>query len=113
MIAHMGEVFTAVTGRFVKLTPFTIRMLIIHRYATHSDRCSSQVHLTQSPTEDSRTSWTGRRYFDISAAREDLGYSPIIGFEEGWKDVVAAQCAKRGVYSGGSWAIFEQKQKTS
>eukprot|EP01043_Picozoa_sp_COSAG02_P044278 COSAG02_NODE_3940_length_6009_cov_3.580880_7_plen_38_part_00 len=37
MIAHLGEVFTAVTGRFVKLTPFTIRMLIIHRYATHSE----------------------------------------------------------------------------
>jgi nucleoside-diphosphate-sugar epimerase len=62
---------------------------------------------------ESHVLWTGRRYFDISAAREDLGYRPIIRFEDGWKDVVAAQCAKRGVYSGGSWAVFEQKQKKS
>eukprot|EP01045_Picozoa_sp_COSAG04_P047988 COSAG04_NODE_18183_length_449_cov_0.648571_1_plen_122_part_01 len=26
-IAYLGEAFTALTGRFVKLTPFTIRML--------------------------------------------------------------------------------------
>lgn len=61
----------------------------------------------------SRRPWTERRYFDIGAARKDLGYSPIVGFEEGWKEVVAVQCAKRGVFNGGSWAIFEQKQKKS
>ena len=36
VIAHLGEVFTAITGRFVKLTPFTIRMLIIHRYVFYA-----------------------------------------------------------------------------
>ena len=36
VIAHLGEVFTAITARFVKLTPFTIRMLIIHRYVFYA-----------------------------------------------------------------------------
>jgi nucleoside-diphosphate-sugar epimerase len=46
--------------QFVKLTPFTIRMLSIHRY------------------------------FDVSAARMDLGYRPVVSFEEGWAATVAA-----------------------
>ena len=72
------------------------------------------MRLALGVTSESLSSWVALallRYFDISAARAELGYSPIIGFEQGWKDVVAAQCAQRGVFSGGGWAIFEQKQK--
>ena len=59
-LAYAGQLFTVCTGRFVKLTPFTIRMLIIHRY------------------------------FDIGAARRDLGYKPIVSFEQGWRETIEA-----------------------
>eukprot|EP01051_Picozoa_sp_SAG22_P031564 SAG22_NODE_12852_length_427_cov_0.786585_2_plen_73_part_01 len=55
----LGLVFTSLTGIFVKLSPFTIRMLTIHRY------------------------------FDIAKAREQLGYKPVVAFDEEWPKVVA------------------------
>ena len=42
----------------MKLTPFTVRML------------------------------TMNRWFDISNARKDLKYEPIIPFKQGWKDTL-------------------------
>lgn len=29
-----------------------------------------------------------RRYFDISRARSDLNYSPVVQFEEGWQQTI-------------------------
>ena len=42
----------------MKLNPFAVKMLIIHRY------------------------------FNISAAEKDLKYAPVIPFEEGWKQTI-------------------------
>lgn len=42
----------------LKLNPFAVKMLVIHRY------------------------------FDISAAKKDLKYEPIIPFEKGWNDTI-------------------------
>jgi nucleoside-diphosphate-sugar epimerase len=59
-IAYAGKLFTAITGRFVNITPFTIRMLIIDRY------------------------------FDIGKAKVLLGYKPLVSFNDpkGWKEAV-------------------------
>ena len=59
-IAYLGRVFTMLTGRFVNITPFTIRMLVIDRY------------------------------FDIGKAKSLLGYKPIISFYDpnGWRAAV-------------------------
>jgi len=59
-VAHIGVVYTWLTGRFVKLTPFTLRMLVINRT------------------------------FCTAKARHVLGYAPVISFEEGWAGTVAA-----------------------
>jgi len=42
----------------LKLNPFAVQMLVINRY------------------------------FDISAAKKDLEYEPLIGFESGWADTI-------------------------
>ena len=61
-IAYAGKIFTAVTGRFINITPFTIRMLVIDRY------------------------------FDIGKAKVLLGYAPLVSFDdpEGWRAAVTA-----------------------
>mmetsp|Transcript_42161 Transcript_42161/g.98880 ORF Transcript_42161/g.98880 Transcript_42161/m.98880 type:complete len:731 (-) Transcript_42161:77-2269(-) len=59
-VAHAGALYTRLTDRFVKLTPFTLRMLVINRTF-----CSAK-------------------------ARHVLGYAPVISFEEGWASTVAA-----------------------
>jgi len=58
VIAHLGAVFTALTGKMVKLTPFTLNMLVIHRY------------------------------FCVAKASQILGYQPIRHFDEGWAETV-------------------------
>jgi nucleoside-diphosphate-sugar epimerase len=60
LIAHLGSVYTQLTGRFVKLTPFTLRMLIINRT------------------------------FCTAKARHLLGYKPVISFEDGWAETLSA-----------------------
>lgn len=59
-IAYLGVVFTKFTGKFVKITPFSLRMIVINRH------------------------------FCIAKARNILGYRPVISFEEGWCQTVAA-----------------------
>ena len=61
-IAYLGSVFTRITGRFVNITPFTIRMLVIDRY------------------------------FDIGKASALLGYTPLVSFDDprGWRASVEA-----------------------
>ena len=61
-LAYAGRLFTAMTGRFVKITPFTIRMLVIDRY------------------------------FDIGKATSLLGYTPLVSFDDpnGWRAAVQA-----------------------
>ena len=31
---------------------------------------------------------TIHRWFDIESARRDLGYEPVVGFEEGWAQTI-------------------------
>ena len=57
-IAHFAAVLGALLGRQFRLNPFAARMLMIHRY------------------------------FDIEASKRDLGYEPLISFEQGWTDTV-------------------------
>eukprot|EP00747_Dinoflagellata_sp_TGD_P085894 gnl/TRDRNA2_/TRDRNA2_163056_c0_seq3.p1 gnl/TRDRNA2_/TRDRNA2_163056_c0~~gnl/TRDRNA2_/TRDRNA2_163056_c0_seq3.p1 ORF type:complete len:1033 (-),score=167.79 gnl/TRDRNA2_/TRDRNA2_163056_c0_seq3:140-3238(-) len=59
-IAYLGTIYTALSGKFVKLTPFTVRMLTIDRV------------------------------FCISKAQSVLGYSPVVRFEDGWAETVKA-----------------------
>ena len=52
-LAYLGAAFTALTGRFVKLTPFTIRMLTIHRYfdiakVTRAETRTNKKHMSLS-----------------------------------------------------------------
>jgi nucleoside-diphosphate-sugar epimerase len=54
-VAYLCKVFTMVTGIKTKLTPFTVRMLTIHRY------------------------------FDPTLSREHLQYEPLMKFEEAWQ----------------------------
>ena len=65
-MAYAGAAITALTGRFVKLTPFTLRMIVIDRY------------------------------FDVGKARALLGYTPQVNFydKEGWMAAVDAAVAK-------------------
>jgi nucleoside-diphosphate-sugar epimerase len=58
-IAMLLNVISKITGYRFRLTPFTVKMLTIHRW------------------------------FDISNAERDLGYKPIIKFEEGWKQTIS------------------------
>mmetsp|Transcript_58571 Transcript_58571/g.104156 ORF Transcript_58571/g.104156 Transcript_58571/m.104156 type:complete len:741 (-) Transcript_58571:88-2310(-) len=59
-VAYLGALYTKLTGRMVKLTPFTLRMLLINRT------------------------------FSTAKARHVLGYKPIISFEDGWAETIAA-----------------------
>jgi nucleoside-diphosphate-sugar epimerase len=62
----IGKVFSFITGTpehrvnyYLKLIPFSVKMLVINRY------------------------------FDISNAKRDLKYEPLIPFEQGWKQTIA------------------------
>lgn len=59
-VAYMGAAYTWLFGRFVKLTPFTLRMLLINRT------------------------------FSTAKARHILAYAPVVSFEDGWSETVAA-----------------------
>lgn len=54
-IAYLCKMFTFLTGKKTKLTPFTVRMMTIHRY------------------------------FSPVLAKQDLEYEPLYPFEESWK----------------------------
>ena len=65
VVMYFGIVFSWITGipkhvvNFkLKLNPFAVRMLLINRY------------------------------FDISAAKRDLHYEPVISFEDGWSQTI-------------------------
>lgn len=58
LLAYLGSIYSKLSGKFVKLTPFTVRMM------------------------------TMNRYFNITKIKKELGYKPLIQFEDGWKDVV-------------------------
>ena len=66
LVAYAGALFTALTGRMVKLTPFTLNMLVIHRY------------------------------FCIQKAEQLLQYRPLVSFDEGWGATVEAVKARMG-----------------
>ena len=57
-VAAVCSMITMVTGKHFKLKYFTIKMLVIHRY------------------------------FDITNAKTDLKYKPLISFEDGWKSTI-------------------------
>mmetsp|Transcript_15238 Transcript_15238/g.21412 ORF Transcript_15238/g.21412 Transcript_15238/m.21412 type:complete len:369 (+) Transcript_15238:154-1260(+) len=57
-LAYMSETFTYVSGVHLKLNRFAVKMLTIHRH------------------------------FDISNAKKDLKYEPIVKFEDGWKGTI-------------------------
>lgn len=57
-IAYLAQLIGMLLGRKLKLNPFAAKMLMIHRW------------------------------FDIEASRRDLGYEPLIPFEQGWADTV-------------------------
>mmetsp|Transcript_27533 Transcript_27533/g.37856 ORF Transcript_27533/g.37856 Transcript_27533/m.37856 type:complete len:380 (-) Transcript_27533:54-1193(-) len=56
--AYLTKTPKHVVNYHLKLNPFAVRMLVINRY------------------------------FDISAAKKDLQYEPLIGFERGWADTI-------------------------
>lgn len=56
-VAHVCDAIGWLTGRKLKLNPFNVRVLTMHRW------------------------------FDISNATRDLKFTPIIGFDEGWPDM--------------------------
>lgn len=69
LVAHivvlLGDLYAALTGTpkhvvnfHLKLNPFAVRMLLIDRY------------------------------FDISAAKRDLHYEPLVDFQSGWADTI-------------------------
>jgi nucleoside-diphosphate-sugar epimerase len=57
-VAYICSFVTLLTGKHFKLKPFTVKMLVIHRY------------------------------FDISNAKRDLKYEPLISFDEGWEQTI-------------------------
>jgi nucleoside-diphosphate-sugar epimerase len=66
LAVFFGKVFAAFTGtpehivnRRIKLNPFAVKMMYINRY------------------------------FDISAAKRDLEYEPLISFDKGWEQTIA------------------------
>lgn len=65
IVVFVGDVYSVLSGtpkhvvnKNLKLNPFAVKMLVIHRY------------------------------FDISAARRDLKYDPLIQFNEGWRETI-------------------------
>lgn len=65
LVVWVGNFYSMISGTpkhvvnfKLKLNPFAVRMLVIDRY------------------------------FDIQAARKDLNYTPLIEFEDGWKDTI-------------------------
>ncbi|KDO32095.1 hypothetical protein SPRG_03315 [Saprolegnia parasitica CBS 223.65] len=58
-VAYASSAISYVTGRSIKLNPFTVRVLTMHRW------------------------------FDIAAATSDLAFEPIVPFDEAWKDMNA------------------------
>ncbi|KAK3267914.1 hypothetical protein CYMTET_23556 [Cymbomonas tetramitiformis] len=58
LIAHICDVISYLTNTKIKLSAFSAKMLIIHRW------------------------------FNIDAAKKDLGYEPLIPFREGWKQTI-------------------------
>eukprot|EP00536_Pseudo-nitzschia_multiseries_P001372 jgi/Psemu1/181088/e_gw1.18.260.1 len=56
--AYFCDFLTLLTGKKFKLTPFTVKMLIINRY------------------------------FNIKNAKRDLQYVPLISFEKGWPETI-------------------------
>mmetsp|Transcript_32952 Transcript_32952/g.49757 ORF Transcript_32952/g.49757 Transcript_32952/m.49757 type:complete len:415 (+) Transcript_32952:143-1387(+) len=58
-VAYICGIYTFLSGRKTKLTPFTVRMMTIHRY------------------------------FDPTLSREHLKYEPIYAFNDSWKLTVA------------------------
>mmetsp|Transcript_5459 Transcript_5459/g.15223 ORF Transcript_5459/g.15223 Transcript_5459/m.15223 type:complete len:374 (-) Transcript_5459:880-2001(-) len=57
-IAYCSAALTSVTGVKYKINPFTVKMLIIDRW------------------------------FDISNVERDLGYAPVVQFEDGWAKTI-------------------------
>lgn len=57
-VAYLSVAMTKVTGVKYKLNPFTVKMLIINRY------------------------------FDISNIERDMGYKPVVPFQEGWASTI-------------------------
>lgn len=66
-LAYAGVVYTWLTGKTLKLTPSTLRMLLVNRT------------------------------FCTAKARHVLGYAPVISFEDGWKETVAAARERFGI----------------
>jgi sterol-4alpha-carboxylate 3-dehydrogenase (decarboxylating) len=65
LVLYVGNFYSLLTGTpshivnfKLKLNPFAVKMLVINRY------------------------------FDISAAKKDLKYEPVIPFEQGWADTI-------------------------
>ena len=58
LLAYIGLLYTKCTGKFVKITPFSVRMM------------------------------TMNRYFNINKIKKELEYRPLVQFEDGWKNVV-------------------------
>lgn len=56
IVAHMCDAIGYIFGLKLKLNPFNVNVLIMHRW------------------------------FDIDAATNDLNFKPIIGFDDGWRD---------------------------
>jgi len=59
VLAYICEVIGWALGITLKLNLFNVKVLTMHRW------------------------------FDISAAENDLGYAPIVGYKEGWADTLA------------------------
>ena len=57
-VAYFCKFLTVLTGKMFKLTPFTVKMLIIDRY------------------------------FNIKNAKRDLQYKPLISFADGWPETI-------------------------
>uniref|UniRef100_A0A7S2UZ88 3-beta hydroxysteroid dehydrogenase/isomerase domain-containing protein n=1 Tax=Fibrocapsa japonica TaxID=94617 RepID=A0A7S2UZ88_9STRA len=58
VLAHICDFLGMLLNRKFKLTPFSVKMLTIHRY------------------------------FDIEAAKKDLKYEPLIEFDKGWLETI-------------------------
>eukprot|EP00976_Prorocentrum_cordatum_P076735 1182420-Prorocentrum_minimum.AAC.2 len=58
MLAHICDGLGYLLGKKFKLTPFSVKMLTIHRW------------------------------FNVDAAKRDLGYEPLISFQEGWASTI-------------------------